>query len=120
MQVMPDFNTVVGALTGTAGVITLLIYLGYKGQKGEWLFKSVHDVVIARYEALILVYETRLKEKDALVAQGIAAAQAERERGDKWQQLYIESRHIIEKSTIVAASAITTAQTVSSKDVQQP
>lgn len=111
---MPDFNAVASAVSGAGGVIIVLIYMFWQGQKGEWLFKSVHETVVASLRLVIVELEKRLVEKDALYAQAVAIAQHERERGDKWQQLYLESRHIVDKSITVAAqptNATPTGQT---------
>lgn len=99
MDAVPGWGDVIGFLTGTGGVIAGLIYLFRQGQKGEWLYKSVHDFIVNQLNQ-------RIAEKDAIIGQQAAAILAERERGDKWQQLYINSRTIVDQSIAVTASSI--------------
>lgn len=97
---MPDFQTIINALVGSTGALALLVYIGWTGQKGNWLFKGVHD-------AIVIGYEKRLAEKDVQIAQALDAQRNERERGDKWQAIYLQSRNVIDKSVTVAESAVT-------------
>lgn len=85
-------SSIVQLLLGGGGALVLTVYALWAGMHGRWMFGSVHDKIVQQYETL-------LTEANAKIA-------FERERGDKWQNLYIESRHIIDKSTSITADVI--------------
>lgn len=105
---LSGLNGLIAFITGTGGVIAVLIYIGRQGQKGEWLFKSVHDTIIDGYKLLIAELEKRLADRDAQLAAAIATAADERKRGDTWQQLYIASKNITDRQLEITTSAVQT------------
>jgi hypothetical protein len=100
----PAWGDIISFLTGTGGVIAGLIYLFRQGQKGEWLYRSVHEFIVAQLNHAQL--NQRIAEKDAIIAQQAASILSERKRGDDWQQRYMDSRHVMDQSIYVAANSV--------------
>lgn len=94
-----NFGTVLNLIFGPGGVLLVGVYIFWLGMKGSWMFAAVHDKIVASYES-------RLLEANARVVEADKRTETANARADKWQQLYLDSRHIIDQSTTLAATAV--------------
>jgi hypothetical protein len=97
-------GTVLSLIFGPGGVLLVGIYIFWLGMKGSWMFAAVHDKIVAQYES-------RLQEANKRVIDADTRTDAANIRAEKWQQLYLESKRIVDASTTLAAGVVAQSQT---------
>lgn len=96
-----NFGTILNLIFGPGGVLLVGVYIFWLGMKGSWMFAAVHDKIVA-------TYESRLADATARILEADKRTELANARADKWQQLYLDSRHIIDASTQLAATTLAT------------